>query len=147
MKHFALLLSLALLSPLTVSMAHADPGHHGHGMGKGHGHGEFRHILQQLDLSDDQKAQLKKARQDVGTQMKNLRSQMKDLRKQMFDAMKTNADDAKLTSYHNQIKEVHSKLADMRFQKMIAVRKILNDSQRAKYFELMSQRRGHHKGW
>ena len=92
---------------------------------KGDGHKEMqRKIFKQLDLTKDQRKQLKTMRESRKGVMKGLRSTKKEKREKMLMAMKGDTPEAELRAMHKEMSELHGKMKDQRFEKMLSIRKI-----------------------
>jgi Spy/CpxP family protein refolding chaperone len=112
------------------------------GFAKGKGHKkDHKKIFKQLELTKEQKVQLKTMRKNSKGQMKSLRTEKKKVRKELKQAMRSNTPDTKLRSLHNEITRLQNKIKDQRFEKMLAIRKILTPEQREKFFDLKSKMR------
>ena len=113
------------------------------GFAKGHrGHKLRAEAMKQLDLSEDQKVALEKLKANKGSLGKELRAKKKALRKQMHEAMASDASDSDLRKLHEQKLSLKTQMANNRFEKMLAVRKILTPEQRVKFHKFISERRG-----
>ena len=110
------------------------------------GNGEFRKILKQLDLSDEQKEKLKSMREESKDKSKPNKGEMKELHTKLQAAFTSNASDSELITLHTQIKELRMKHMDRKFNRMIGIRSVLNETQRKKFFELHQQMRKGKRG-
>lgn len=137
-------LTLALVLPLVGMTQNANA------RGKRGGQGK---VMKELNLSKDQKKQMKALKKGKKESMKAQRTKMKELRKSMHEAMKNNASESDLRGKHKALHDAKRSMADARLENMLAVRKILNDEQRKKFHELKAKqwegrkgKRGHDDG-
>lgn len=106
---------------------------------KGHGG-----IIKQLDLSEEQMAKLnehRKKMKEAKEDRKLDKEEIKKLREEIKSAFISNASDQTILNLHQKIKNIRSKKEDMRIQKMLQLKSILNETQRAKYLELVIDKR------
>ena len=104
--------------------------------------------FQKLDLSDEQKNSLKELRSGDKETHKALREKAKAARKKMAEAFKNDASESILRSSYSDLKSIRSQLADSRFEKKLAIRKILTTEQRKKFNKMQGKmhvkgRKGH----
>lgn len=129
------LLSLFLINPQT-SFAKKE--------GKGH----MKEILSQLNLSDEQKEQLKAARKENKKLGKGQKEEIKKLWQQMKDKFGTAASESEMRSLHNKLMSLKSEKREKRFNRIMKIRNILNVEQRKKFQQLrMAKRKGKKHGF
>ena len=93
-------------------------------------------LFKELNLSDQQKAEMKKIHEQNHDAMKEKREAVKQAKDQLKNAMDSNADDSKLRSYFNALQKAQNSAGEQRFEKALAIRKILTPEQRQKFREL-----------
>ncbi len=98
-------------------------------------------IMKELDLSAEQRKELKEFRKSSKESKKTTRAEIKSLREQMKKSFQSNASESSLKSMHEKLKTLRSNMADFRFNKMLKIRSILTPDQRAKFYELRSKRK------
>src|SRR5690606_17484552 len=104
----------------------------------------FKKIMQQLDLSDEQKTKLKSFKEEnKGDKPK--KGELKELNEKLQTGFLNNASDSELKDIHNQIKALKTSRMDKRFNHMMNIKSVLNDVQRKKFFELKEQMRSNRK--
>ncbi len=103
------------------------------------GRGGFLKIMKELDLTDAQKAELKKLR-GKKEDRKNDRKKIRNLRTQLQAAMVANSSDAELLALFKELKEARDTSQTKRFKQMLEIRKILTPEQRVKFQEMRRQR-------
>lgn len=146
MKWIGLMLLMAafVTSPMLSDENHGD--HEGHGdmemsqkdMDKHHDK-----MAKKMGLSKDQKAKMKALHQKSKEDHKSLHEQMKQAKKEMGDAMKDpQTSDSTLREKHKKLKELGSKKGDLRFEKTLAMRKILTPEQLEKMASMKGDRKG-----
>ncbi len=130
MKRIALIaLSLMLVSPAFAKR----------GEGK---KGDMQKIFKQLDLSKEQKKELKDVRKSRKDKMKALGKKKKEARKAFKKAMHSNDSDSSLKSLHTKMLDAHTTFKEYKFETMLKTRALLNGSQRKKFSELKGKMRG-----
>ncbi len=103
-----------------------------------------RGMMKELNLSEEQRKQMKEIRSANRDQMKSLRTQKKELHEKMQNLLKTNGSDSDLKSLHEKLSQTKAQMGKLRFEQMLAIRKILNEDQRKKFHEMKEKRfRGH----
>lgn len=103
-------------------------------------------ILQKLDLSDDQRKQMKAIREKYREEMKSLRSKMKESRGKM-KSLHTSGNESEILQHHKQAQETRNKLDDLRLQRMLETKKVLTPEQFSKMQEFRKKgKRGKRKG-
>ncbi len=134
MKQMTLiLLALLLTAPAFAGKSAGKEEHH-----KGH-KGKAGMMFKQLDLSKEQKAQVKEIRKSRKEKMKSLHSKKKEARKEFKTAMKANASKSKLRNLHNKILDASKSLKKYKFRTMLKTRDVLTDSQRVKFSKLYAE--------
>ena len=98
-------------------------------------------MFKNLDLDDDQKEKLKEVRSRFRPQMKTFRKKRRELRKSMHKAMESDTSESDLRSMHKEVSDNQRISGDLRFEKMIEIRRVLKPDQRAKFFEMKREMR------
>jgi Spy/CpxP family protein refolding chaperone len=107
-------------------------------------------LLQQLNLSPDQQAQIKTIEDQARASSTGLRQQMKTAFEQMQTLLaKSDTSADQLRQAHQQIQTLRQQLSDQRFEKMLKIRAVLTPEQRTKLATLRAEasqsRRGHRR--
>jgi protein CpxP len=118
------------------------PGFGGPHGGRG---GELHAIFAQLDLSADQKAQLKSLRQAKEGQNHQLRHDMKEARRAFAQGMMGNGSDDAMRALHKALQEKREQIATIAFEELLDVRRILTPDQRAKFGQLYIEFKHHER--
>lgn len=111
---------------------------------KGERKGKKFGMFKDLNLSEEQVAQLKEYRSKDKAkreQKKALKASMEESRNKIKQGFLTGVSDDKLISLHKEVSEKRAQLEEMRFSKMITMKNILNEEQRKKFIEHKEQRR------
>ena len=126
-----------VLSLILTSFALAGPG------GPGHRRGMGPEMLKLLNLSPEQQNELNKLKAETGSGMGKLREEKKKLREKMQAAFLTEGDDneKELRDLHKEKLALKMKMATARFEKMLAVRRVLDSEQRKTFHKLMREKR------
>lgn len=136
-----MLLSLLVAVSATVALsAWAQPGYGGSGMGLFGGRGVDR-MLDGLNATDAQRAQIKQIAQSAAADLKAQREQGRALREramQIFAA--PNVDAAAAESVRQQMVQQHDQASRRTLQAMLEASKVLTPEQRTKLGERMKQR-------
>ncbi len=105
-------------------------------------------LFTQLDLSQEQKQKLKEIKKSQKGEVKELKKQMKTQRKELNTALSGESSDINLLQMKEKIIELHKQIKMKKFNKMLAIRKILSPAQRKTFFELkrkMRKNKKHHR--
>jgi len=126
------------------------PGMGGPGMGGPSGHeggpgmhggmGGPERMLEQLELSDAQKAKLKELKRARRDKNQVLRNKAEDLREDLKDLMestdRSKAQSDKIRAKHEELQKIQNELGKDRIESMLEIREILTDAQLKKFVEL-----------
>ena len=141
-----LALSLSMLGGLAaradepVAPPPAAPGFHHGGPGA-----DLHRIFAQLDLSADQKAQLKQLHASKMESEKAARHELGEAHKAFAAAMRGNSSDDALRSAHNALAQKREAFEAQRFEDLLQVRKILTAEQRTRFDGLWLDFKHHQK--
>jgi len=143
-------LAVPVIGGLSAAQLQAQSGRPGMGGGPGRSpgpHGEHaERLIETLDLSAAQVAQIRAIREDGHDTIQALHTNLRTEREAMHDLMSGTASEAALRAQHEEIQTLHREVADLRFEKMLAVRNVLTPEQRTELSERMEQRREAHRG-
>jgi len=138
-------LTIPVLGGLTASQLQAQIGG-GSGMGDGPRGDRAEHLIETLDLSNDQVSQIRAIREGGREAMQALHDNLRAERETLHDLMAGTASDAELRAQYEDIQTLHRQVADQRFENMLAVRNVLTPEQRTELAERMAQRRDDFRG-
>lgn len=103
---------------------------------------KFDEFFGQLNLTEEQKQQLKENKASHREKNKSSFEQAKSYREAMKnELMKPELDMSKIYEIHSQLKTLHAQMADDRLSSILEVRKILTPEQFSKFISLMEERR------
>ena len=109
--------------------------------------GEHGELFKQLNLTEDQKKQLKANKEKQKEQMKAAFTQMKAQKDAMHqELMKKDLDMAKINAIQSQIKAFQAQMVDNHLNSILEVRKILTPEQFSKFISLMEERKSKWQG-
>ena len=142
------LLSGLMLSLLMVTTIHAEMG-----MGKEKMFGDekgweekINKMYDKLNLSEEQRAQLKAQKESHRAEMTGVRQQIQAKRQEFQEEIQKKEFDAgKLKAINNDLKSLFNQIADYRLESLIKVRGILTPEQFAKFIELKEEHKGEWK--
>ena len=119
------------------------------GFDKGNKMGPSGHrgeILRKLNLSEEQIEAVRVLRTEIGPKRKALRQDGRTIHEEMKAAMSGDADESTLKSIHERKKANRNASADLRFHRLLGIRKILNNDQRKEFLKHMGEKkRGHRR--
>jgi periplasmic protein CpxP/Spy len=101
---------------------------------------------EQLNLSADQKAQIKQIRDQAKSDFQSLRQQMRTAFEKQQSLMAGNASDEQLRQQHREVQALRQQAEDRRFDTMLKIRQVLTPEQRTKAAQLMKEHRGRRHG-
>ena len=104
---------------------------------------------EQLNLSADQKAQIKQIRDQERSSSEGLRQQMKAAAEKQKSLMTGSATDDQLRQQHREVQALRQQVGERHFDTMLKIRQVLTPEQRTKAAQLMQEHRGrgrHHGG-
>lgn len=114
----------------------------------GFGKGGLRQMVEELNLTDEQKEKAKKIHQDGRDAIKAKREAMKKAHDELEAAIQGKATDDEVRAKFAALQKVQEDFAKARFEKVLALRAILTPDQRAKMKgpKGFGKRGGHHGG-
>lgn len=116
---------------------------HGNKMGR---RGGIEKLLQQLDLTSEQSAQIEAIQERSKTDNQTLWQQMQTNRQEMQSLLTSNASADELRATHQNVQNIQQELGNNRFETMLEIREVLTPEQRTQMAELMSQSRARRFG-
>jgi Spy/CpxP family protein refolding chaperone len=103
-------------------------------------------ILDELNLTDAQKQEINRIRQQNRPKMQALRQEIQAKQAELQTLMAGNSSDSQLRSKHEQITALRQDMASLHFDNMLEIRKVLTPAQRSQFAQLMQQHRGRGHG-
>lgn len=114
--------------------------------GKGFGGGHFGANFKELNLTADQKAKLKKLREESKKEKNEDSAKMKEEGKAFREKMAGTASDDELRKDFEKLQSKRAEMGKERFEHMLKVRAILTPEQRKKFADAMEKKMKQHKG-
>lgn len=105
------------------------------------GEGRKDRLMEQLNLSSEQKQQMDAIRAKYQSQFESLASEIRAERTALNEMMRNNQSENNLRSQHQKITSLNQRMADLRFNSMLEMRAVLNPEQRQQWGEMMGNRR------
>ncbi|AHB87481.1 hypothetical protein NK55_00460 [Thermosynechococcus sp. NK55a] len=98
--------------------------------------------VENLNLTPEQRQNLQAVRQRYQSQIEETRAQLRTTQDELRRLMASNASDEEIRAKHAQVQQLQQKLATLRFESMLATRKILTPEQRQALAERLQNRQG-----
>ncbi|NJL82552.1 MAG: periplasmic heavy metal sensor [Chloroflexaceae bacterium] len=102
--------------------------------------GEGR-VLQQLNLSQEQRQQIQRIFQQYRSQIMARRQSLQGAQGELQQLMASNASAATVRSKHQEVRRLRQELGDLFFESTLEVREILTPEQRSEFAQIMQQGR------
>ena len=104
-------------------------------------------FLEQLDLTDEQSAQIEAIHEQYRAVNEQDYQKLQQARESMRSLFAQDANPNQLRQQHQEIQSLRQQLGNRRFETMLQVREILTSEQRQQMAELMEQHRGKRGGY
>jgi Spy/CpxP family protein refolding chaperone len=98
-------------------------------------------LIEQLNLTDDQKSKIAANRQKYRGQMQKLRETMRSNQQELNSLLSNNASDRDIRSKHQQISRNRQEISNLQFESFLEIRQVLTPAQRTEFSQLMQERR------
>ncbi|MEX0729732.1 MAG: periplasmic heavy metal sensor [Aquisalimonadaceae bacterium] len=147
MKKTLLLSSLILglsLSAAGIALAHGD-GHRGKGWSDERS-GHMDRMAEKLELTDDQREQIRAAMQAHGPELRELRKEIREQRKALMNQGTDGFNEETARANADTLGELTGQAAFLSARMRADMQAVLTDEQRQKMTARMEQRRGHGGG-
>jgi Spy/CpxP family protein refolding chaperone len=99
-------------------------------------------LVQQLDLTSEQSAQIEAIQEQSETENQALFEQLQNNRQEMQSLLASDADPEQLRATHQNGQNLRQKLDTNRFETMLEIREVLTPEQRTQMAQMQEQRRG-----
>ncbi len=99
-------------------------------------------LIEQLNLTEDQKQKLSTIRQKYQDRLQSLREQIKTKHQELSNMMAGNASVAQIRSQHQEILNLREQMGNIRLESMLEMREVLTPEQRTEFSQLMQK---HHQ--
>jgi Spy/CpxP family protein refolding chaperone len=97
-------------------------------------------IIEQLNLTTEQKQKMVDIRQKYQGQLKPLKEQISSAREELSQMMSGTATADEIRAKHQEILKLRQQLGDIRFESLLEMREVLTPEQRTQFAQLMEKR-------
>ena len=98
-------------------------------------------LIEQLNLTDDQKSKIAAIRQKYRGQMQKLQETIRNNQQELNSLLSNNASDRESRSKHQQISRNRQEISNLQFESFLEIRQVLTPAQRTEFSQLMQERR------
>jgi Spy/CpxP family protein refolding chaperone len=98
-------------------------------------------LIEQLNLTDDQKSKIAAIRQKYQEKTKTLRETMRSNEQELNSLLSNNASDRDIRSKHQQVSRNRQEISNLQFESFLEIRQVLTPAQRTEFSQLMQERR------
>jgi protein CpxP len=98
-------------------------------------------LIEQLDLTDDQKSKITAIRQKYQERTKQIRETLRINEQELDTLLANNASDRDIRSKHEQISRNRQEMNNLQFDSFLEIRQVLTPTQKAEFAKLMQERR------
>jgi Spy/CpxP family protein refolding chaperone len=98
-------------------------------------------IIEQLNLTDDQKQKISAIRQKYQRQIQDLREKTRTNEEELNSLLSNNASDRDIRAKHQQISRNRQEISNLQFESFLEIRQVLTPTQRSEFSQLMQERR------
>ncbi len=127
--------SFAVVTIIATGNAFAEGGSRGGGQRQGR-------MMDQLNLTQEQKQRMQEIRKDTQAKMKPLREEMRQANQERKSLLANNASNEQLEANFNKIQDIKNRIARVQFESRTKMRDVLTPEQRAKMDKMMQERKG-----
>jgi Spy/CpxP family protein refolding chaperone len=97
-------------------------------------------LIEQLNLTDDQKSKIAAIRQKYQEKTKTLRETMRSNEQELNSLLSNNASDRDIRAKHQQISRNRQEMSNLQFESFLEIRQVLTPAQRTEFSQLMRER-------
>jgi Spy/CpxP family protein refolding chaperone len=98
-------------------------------------------LIEQLNLTDEQKSKVAAIRQKYQEKTKKLRETLRSNEQELNSLLSNNASDRDIRSKHQQISRNRQEMSNLQFESFLEIRQVLTPAQRTEFSQLMQERR------
>lgn len=110
--------------------------------GKNMGEHGIMRIFKELNLTEDQKSQIKSKRESLKGQIKPLREQMRTEQEKLMDLMfNANSSKSEILAQHNKVSSLRNNMAKIRLEQIISLKEVLTPEQKSKLQTLAQEKK------
>lgn len=97
-------------------------------------------MFEKLDLSEEQRKKLAEIRKSNAEKVKALQEKLKEAHQKLDSSLDSDASEDVLKKQHQALQDLQNEMSDLRFENILAVRKVLTPEQRKKFSEMRKQK-------
>ncbi|GCL47728.1 Spy/CpxP family protein refolding chaperone [Microcystis aeruginosa] len=97
-------------------------------------------LIEQLNLSNDQKSKVAAIRQKYQEKTKKLRETIRKNEQELNSLLSNNASDRDIRAKHQQISRNRQEMSNLQFESFLEIRQVLTPAQRTEFSQLMQER-------
>ncbi|CCI03851.1 Spy/CpxP family protein refolding chaperone [Microcystis aeruginosa] len=98
-------------------------------------------LIEQLNLTDEQKSKVAAIRQKYQEKTKQLRETLRSNEQELNSLLSNNASDREIRSKHQQVSRNRQEMSNLQFESFLEIRQVLTPAQRTEFSQLMQERR------
>ncbi|KAB0241963.1 periplasmic heavy metal sensor [Microcystis aeruginosa EAWAG127a] len=98
-------------------------------------------LIEQLNLSDEQKSKVAAIRQKYQEKTKKLRETLRSNEQELNSLLSNNASDRDIRAKHQQVSRNRQEISNLQFESFLEIRQVLTLAQRTEFSQLMQERR------
>jgi Spy/CpxP family protein refolding chaperone len=98
-------------------------------------------LIEQLNLTDDQKSKVAAIRQKYQEKTKKLRETLRSNEQELNSLLSNNASDRDIRAKHQQISRNRQEMSNLQFESFLEIRQVLTPAQRKEFSQLMQESR------
>ena len=98
-------------------------------------------LIEQLNLTDDQKSKVAAIRQKYRGQIRKLQETIINNEQELNSLLSNNASDRDIRAKHQQISRNRQEISNLQFESFLEIRQVLTPAQRTEFSQLMQERR------
>ncbi len=102
----------------------------------------WERMLQQLDLTSEQREKIDEIQEESRREYKALRQEIRDSHQEMQSLLASDASNGELKKQHRAMQRLRQKMGDRRFETMLEIREVLTPEQRAQMAQFRQNRPG-----
>ena len=97
-------------------------------------------LIEQLNLTDEQKSKVAAIRQKYQEKTKQLRETLRSNEQELNSLLSNNASDRDIRAKHQQISRNRQEISNLQFESFLEIRQVLTPAQRTEFSQLMQER-------
>ena len=97
-------------------------------------------LIEQLNLTDDQKSKIAAIRQKYQEKTQKLRDTLRSNEQELNSLLSNNASDRDIRAKHQQISRNRQEISNLQFESFLEIRQVLTPAQKTEFSQLMRER-------